>query len=373
MFQQSPPESICVIRLSAIGDTCHALAVVRAIQDTWPETRLTWIIGRTEAALLADIAGIEFIIFDKSKGARAYREVRAQLRNRRFDAALCMHASMRANALSRLVPSPVRLGYDYARAKDFQWLFTNRRIEPRPEQHVQDAMLEFASAIGVPRRRLRWDIPLSSAHREFAAQYVEGGRPLMVISPCSSQRSRNYRNWSAENYAAAANHARQKFGCRILVTGGNTELEREYGRTIAKSCGHDTVDLVGRTSLKQLLALLDVAAVLLCPDSGPAHMATTVRTPVIGLYATSNPDRTGPYLSRNLTVNAYPEAVRRYLGKSVDELAWGRRVRDPRAMSLIRLAAVNAQLDRLFKIRPYSAEFTENSGRIDVRSAPSGR
>ncbi|HEX2139223.1 MAG TPA: glycosyltransferase family 9 protein [Woeseiaceae bacterium] len=373
MFQQSPPESLCVIRLSAIGDTCHALAVVRAIQDTWPETRLTWIIGRTEAALMADIPGIEFITFDKSNGTTAYRDVRAQLRDRRFDAALCMHASMRANILSLLVPSAVRLGYDRERAKDFQWLFTNRRIEPRERQHAQDAMLEFASAIGAPRRRLRWDIPLSSSHREFAAQYQRDGRPLFVVSPCSSQRSRNFRNWSAENYAAAANHARQKFGCRIVLTGGNSEIEREYGSTIGKLCGPDIVNLIGRTSLKQLLALLDAAAALLCPDSGPAHMATTVRTPVIGLYATSNPDRTGPYLSRNLTVNAYPEAARRFLGKSVDELRWGQRVRDPRAMSLIRVASVNAQIDRLFDTGRCSTVIAEDRRNMgDFKSAPSG-
>jgi heptosyltransferase I len=345
MFRESPPESLCVVRLSAIGDTCHALAVVRALQDTWPETRIAWIIGRTEAALMADVPGVEFIIFDKSKGAAAYRDVRAHLGRRRFDAALCMHASLRANVLARLVRSPVRLGYDRARAKDFQWLFTNRRIEPRPRQHVQDAMLEFAAAIGAPRRPPRWDIPLSAAHREFAAQYVEDGRPLVAISPCSSQRLRNFRNWSAENYAAVANHARQKFGCRIVITGGNSALEQEYGRTIARLCGADAVNLVGRTSLKQLLALLDAAAVLVCPDSGPAHMATTVRTPVIGLYATSNPDRTGPYLSRELTVNAYPEAVQRYLGKPVEALRWGERVRDPGAMSLIRVAQVNERLD----------------------------
>lgn len=347
MFRQSPPESICVIRLSAIGDTCHALAVVRAIQDTWPETRITWIIGKTEAALMADIPGVEFTIFDKPRGAAAYREVRAQLGKHRFDAALCMHASLRANVLSWLVRSPVRLGYDYARAKDFQWLFTNARIAPRPRQHVQDAMLEFASAIGVPQRPLRWDIPLSAAHREFAAQHAGSGRPLVVISPCSSQRLRNFRNWSAENYAAVANHARQKFGCRIVLTGGNSDVEHEYGATITRLVGADTVNLVGQTSLKQLLALLDAAAVLVCPDSGPAHMATTVRTPVIGLYATSNPDRTGPYLSRDLTVNAYAEAAQQFLGRSVDELRWGQRVRDPRAMSLIRVAHVNERLDRV--------------------------
>ncbi|HSS64044.1 MAG TPA: glycosyltransferase family 9 protein, partial [Gammaproteobacteria bacterium] len=84
------------------------------------------------------------------------------------------------------------------------------------------------------------------------------------------------------------------------------------------------------------------------PDSGPAHMATAAGTPVIGLYASSNPDRTGPYLSRGLTVNMYPDAVQQFLGKSVDDIRWGRRVRDPRAMGLIRLASVNDRIDRVF-------------------------
>lgn len=362
MFQQSPPESICVIRLSAIGDTCHALAIVRAIQDTWPETRITWIIGRTEAALMSDIAGIEFIIFDKSRGARAYADVRAKLRGRQFDVALCMHASIRANLLGLLVRTPVRLGYDRARARDFQWLTTNRRIPGTPRQHVLDAMMEFAKTIGVPERPLRWDIPLSAVHREFAAKYAPRGRPVLVISPCSSQRQRNFRNWSAENYAAAANHARTKFNCRVIVTGGNSALEADYGRTIARLCGPDLVNLVGRTTLKQLLALIERANLLICPDSGPAHMATATRTPVVGLYATSNPDRTGPYLSRELTVNVYPEAVSRFLGRSVDDVRWGARVRDPRAMALIRLAQVNARVDRaLGSVRDGSGRIRQGS------------
>lgn len=348
MFEQTPPESICVLRLSAIGDTCHALAVVRAIQDTWPETRITWIIGKTEATLMADIPDIEFIIFDKSKGWHAYADLRMQLGNRNFDIALCMHASMRANLLCRFISTRVRLGFDYRRARDLQWLFTNRRIDPAPRQHAMEAMMGFARHIGIPRRPLRWDIPVSAAHREFAARYRSGGRPILLISPCSSLRSRNFRNWSPENYAAAARHARSKFDCTVILTGGGSELEREYGQAISKLCDGKLHNLVGKTSLKELFALISASKVLICPDSGPAHMATAAGTPVIGLYATSNPDRTGPYLSRDLTVNMYPEAVGRYLGKTVDEIRWGRRVRDPGAMGLIRLASVNERIDRVF-------------------------
>lgn len=348
MFKQSPPESICVIRLSAIGDTCHALAVVRAIQDSWPETRITWIIGKTESALLADIPDIEFIIFDKSKGRRAYADVRGQLGNRRFDIALCMHASMRANWLCRMIRTPLRLGFDYRRARDFQWLFTNHRIAAISGEHALDAMMGFARTIGVTPKKLRWDIPLGKASEDFADKVGADGRPIILISPCSSQRSRNFRNWSAENYAAAARYAQQKYACRIVLTGGNSELEQKYGQVISSICGENVDNLIGKTSLKQLLALIRASSAVICPDSGPAHMATTVGTPVIGLYATSNPDRSGPYLSRDLVVDAYPEALRLYLGKAVEEVRWGERVRDPGAMALIRLANVTQRIDTVF-------------------------
>jgi heptosyltransferase I len=353
MFTQSPPENICLVRLSAIGDTCHALAVVRAIQDTWPDSPVTWIIGKTEAGLMADIPDIEFIIFDKHKGRTAYADIKTQLEGRTFDVTLCMHASMRANRLYRLINSPVRLGFDRKRARDFQWLFTNERIEAADQQHVLDGMMSFARHIGVAeirdaRKDLRWDIPLSAQHREFAAMHTAGGQPVLLISPCSSQRARNFRNWSAENYAAAATHAQEKFDCKIILSGGRSSVEAEYGRTINRLTGPGVVNLIGKTNLKQLLALIEASDVLICPDSGPAHMATTVGTPVIGLYATSNPERSGPYLSRDLTVNAYVDAVGRYLGKSVGQVRWGQRVRDPGAMNLSRLKQVKEKIDLVF-------------------------
>lgn len=348
MFKQSPPEKLCVVRLSAIGDTCHALAVVRAIQDYWPATRITWIIGKTEAGLLADIPDVEFIIFDKNKGRAAYGDIRQQLKGSDFDAALCMHASMRANWVCRAINTRLRIGFDYSRARDFQWLFTNHRIPAVKNEHVLDGMMGFARALSVVPGKLRWDIPISQSDRAFATSVRQGKNPLLVISPCSSQRSRNFRNWSAANYAKIADYAAGKYRCTIALTGGPTALEREYGENISRTAGADVVNLIGKTSLKQLLAVIDESELLVCPDSGPAHMATTVGTPVAGLYATSNPARTGPYLSQALTVNVYDEAVRRYLGKSVDEIRFGTRVRDPGAMDMIDPQAVKSRIDRIF-------------------------
>jgi len=345
LILKTQPKNICVIRLSAIGDTCHALAVVRRIQDNWPDAKITWIIGKTEAQLLADIPDIEFIIFDKSKGRRAYKEVRHVLSDKTFDIALCMHASMRVNLLYRSIQAPIRLGFDRKRAKDFQWLFTNKRIAAAHGEHALEAMMSFASAIGVAPQPIRWEIPLDEDVRDFAADYRSPNKPLVVISPCSSNRSRNFRNWNIENYAAMIKHLVSR-GCRVVLTGGPSSLEIEYGATLSANGVAD--NLVGKTSLKQLAALINAADLVICPDSGPAHMATAFNTPVLGLYATSNPDRTGPFASRELTVNRYPDAAMKYLGKPVEKLHWGQRVRHPDAMDLITLDDVVSKIDGFF-------------------------
>ncbi len=341
------PDSVCIIRLSAIGDCCNVVPVLRTLQASWPDTRITWIVGKTEASLVGDIPGVEFIVFDKKAGLSAYRGLRRTLRGRRFDLLLHMHASMRANLVSRFVRSPYRLGFDRERARDRQWLFTNHRIEPASRPHVLDGFFGFAEHCGIAGRVMRWDIPLADADRAMAADTLRG--PALLISPCSSQRLRNYRNWRVENYARVATHAARVHGLQIVLTGGNTGLERRYAAEIAAACETPVTELVGQTSLKQLLALIERATVVLCPDSGPAHMATAAGTPVIGLYATSNPGRTGPYLSQQWVVNRYPEAVAAEFGKDIGDLRWGTRVRDPRAMDLIATDDVIATLDRLLQ------------------------
>jgi heptosyltransferase I len=343
----APPASICLLRLSAIGDVCHAVPVVRALQGYWPQARITWVIGALEARLVGDLPGVEFIIFDKAQGWRAYRDLRHRMMGRRYDVLLHMQVAIRASAASLLIPARIRLGFDRARAKDGQWLFTNAQIASRPREHVLESFLGFLDALGVPHPELRWDIPLPPGARAFAAAQLPGDVPVLAISPCSSARLHNYRNWSAERYAAVADHAAERHGMRVVLTGGPTALEREYAEAICAQASCAPLNLIGQTDLKQLLAVLDRATVLVSPDSGPAHMATAVGTPVIGLYATSNPGRTGPYLSRRWTVDRYAEALRADAGKDVEEVAWGRRVRDPRAMERITVADVMERLDVL--------------------------
>ena len=121
-------------------------------------------------------------------------------------------------------------------------------------------------------------------------------------------------------------------------------MEIKYAAEIERKTTIKPLNLVGKTNLKELLAILQSAKVAIAPDTGPAHLANAVGTPVIGLYATSNPERTGPYLNQELTVNKYPEAARQEMNKNVDEIPWGKRVRNPEAMKMITTEEVMEKL-----------------------------
>ncbi|HEY1492704.1 MAG TPA: glycosyltransferase family 9 protein [Steroidobacteraceae bacterium] len=339
-----PPHSVCILRLSAIGDACHVVPIVRTLQQAWPSTQLTWIIGKTEARLMTLLEGVEFIIVDKRATAAARRGQHTQLKGRRFDVLLHMQLALRASLVARGVPAVIKVGFDRARARELQWLFTNARIAARARQHVLDSFFGFTEALGVTERVLRWDLALPAAAQEYAQQVIPDAQPALVISPCSSHM---LRNWMPERYAAVAEHAIRRHGMRVILAGGPTELERAVGAQIEARCGSPLVNQIGKDTLPQLLALLARARVLVTPDSGPAHMATMVGTPVVGLYAATNPARSGPYLSGQWCVNAYPEAARTFRGVEPDQLPWTHKIEEPGVMQLIGIDQVTAKLDQL--------------------------
>jgi len=347
--RDGPPRAICLIRLSAIGDTCHVVPMVRAMQREWPGCRITWIIGRVEAKLMTLLPEVEFLAVDKRRAAAEFSRLRARLRGRRFDVLLHMQVSLRASLLSTLVRAPVKVGFDRARAREMQWLFTNRRIAARRREHVLDSFWGFTEALGISERRLEWNLPLPVAAVEYAGRIIPDTRPTLLISPCSSHA---LRNWRAEFYALVADHAVGRWGMRVVLCGGPSDIERDMGEAILMRAKHPPVNQIGRDTLPQMLALLAAATVLLTPDSGPAHMAAMVDTPVIGLYAATNPARSGPYLSREWCVDRFAEAARVFMGREPEALPWWTKIEKPGVMDLIRPEAVIERLDRFMQSAP---------------------
>jgi heptosyltransferase I len=337
------PQSVCLLRTSALGDVTHVVPLVRTLQAAWPATRLTWIIGKLEHRLVGDIGGVEFVVFDKRAGLGGYRAVRTALAGRRFDALLHMQVALRANLVSLAVRATRRIGYDTARSKDLHGLFVRERIAARTGQHVLAAIGSFVEPLGLRQETVRWDIPIPDEASEWAArQWPDDGQATLVISPASSHP---LRNWHADRYAAVADHAARALRMRVVLTGGPSPAERALGDAILGAMQTRPTDLIGRDTLKRALALYRRAKVVVTPDAGPMHMANAVGARVLGLHAASNPARSGPYSDRRWCVDRYDDAARKYLHKSAAEIPWGTKIEYPGVMDLVTVDDVIEKLE----------------------------
>ncbi len=338
------PESLCFLRLSAIGDVCHAVAAVQAVQRHWPQTKITWIIGKVEAQLLDGLDNVELIVFDKKAGYTGMKQVWQTLNGRKFSALVHMQLALRASLLTTGIRAEHKVGFHFKRAKEGQWLFTNRKIDDTASGHVLDSFFSFAEYLGVPRTAPHWQLPLTQADHDFASTQL-AGKPSIAICPAASK---DERNWLTERYAQFADYVIEQ-GYQVVLCGSPAEREKQLAEQIQAHMQHQALNLVGHTSLKQLTALLGQSQLVLAPDSGPAHIATTQHTPVLGLYGHSNPKRTGPYNNISDVVSVYETFAEQQHGKPIEQLAWSTRVKGAHIMEAITLDAVIQAFHRLMK------------------------
>ncbi len=339
----TPPKSICILRLSAIGDVCNTVAAVQAIQRQWPTTEIVWITGKLEAQLIGDLDGIKVIVFDKKQGWAGYRALWAELKSYHFDALLHMQYAFRASIATLGIKAKYKLGFDAVRSQDFQTLFTNVKVPSPDSMHVLNGLLAFGNTLGISDMSPRWQIDYTAQDAQWAQEQLDTTKRNIVIVPAASKA---YKNWTAEGYTEVIKHA-HALNWNIILAGSPAQIEIDLAADIESRLPQPVSNLVGKSSLKQMLALLDKADLVIAPDTGPAHMANAVNTPVIGLYAHHNPQRTGPYQYCQYVVSAYEEAIVAETGKPSSELNWRARVKDKNAMRRIKAQQVIAMFDKV--------------------------
>ena len=150
--------TLCILRLSALGDATHVLPLIRTLQKNLPDCRITWILGKGEAKLMDGLDGVELIVFDKLAGLAGVKALARTLNGRRFDVLLQMQLALRANLISSVISAKRRIGYDARRAKEGHGLFINERI--RHDKHrVLDVFGLFAEPLGLRQTEVVWNIP----------------------------------------------------------------------------------------------------------------------------------------------------------------------------------------------------------------------
>jgi len=296
----------CVVMLSAVGDAVHVLPVLNAIKRADPHSHITWVLQPGPATLVEGHPAVDEIVrFDRSRGWRAFTDIRDGFRGRQFDVVLALQDYLKAGILTAIAPAPLKLGYDRARARDANWLFTNRRIPPHAPQHIQDEYLEFASALGIEPEPVEWRIgPWDDERawqRGFAQQF---DRPIVSLVIGTS---RPQKDWIAERWGELADALSGRFELQPVLVGGRSPREEATERVILARTRHKPISALN-SGLRRLISILDASALVISLDTGPLHMAVALSRPVISLLGFSNPLRTGPYRSnQELVVNAYGE------------------------------------------------------------------
>ena len=336
-------KSICIIRLSSIGDITHMIPIIKTLQVHSPITNITWIIGKTEYQLVKNIKNVEFIVINK-KNILETIMILLKLRKRKyFDALLHMQVSLRSNLMTLFIKATRKIGFDKSKSKNFHSLFINETIDSSGNTHVLETFFYFLSKIGVKEREYSKDISI----KDSKISVLTTKEKYIVFNPFTSSRKFNYREWDINNYKIIIDYLANNYNISSVIIGGHSKYELE--KSILFNKKNNLKNMVGKTNLQDIYNLIKSSELYIGPDSGTLHIASMLLKPVIGLYATSNPLRTGPYYEMKYTINKYPEALMMFNKKTEDTAKWGERVRNKNAMSLIKTQDVIDSIDKILK------------------------
>jgi heptosyltransferase-1 len=300
----SSPERILIIKPSSLGDVVHALPVLAALHEAHPAARIAWLVDRRFAPLLENHPLLdEVICFDRARFGRMWRSPRvfvefwrfvAQIRRRRFDLVIDLQGLIRSGLLAFFSGARQRVGFSDAR--EGAWLFYSRRVRcPDEAEHAVEKNLAAARALGLRIDRPQFPLGVQATERaeaEALLAAVAGERVESFTAVIPGARWET-KLWGAEKIAALIDRIHAEGLPRCLLLGASDD--RSFADRVIMRCRTGVVDLVGRTTLRQLVALLDLADRVVCHDSGPLHIAAALGKPTVAIFGPTNPARTGPY------------------------------------------------------------------------------
>lgn len=303
-------ERLLIVKTSSIGDVIHALPVVQAIKEARPALKLGWVVRRRCADVLRGNPWVDrlHVVEDKPSPGQLIG-LSGELRREDYGCALDMQGLLLSGLIARLSGAPIRVGWD--RNREGSALLLTHPVVPgragdrRGDRHEVDALYGFAEALGVhsPHPDFTPQPFLAEVGRaETAAWIVDLPRPRIVLNVGAS---RAYKRWPAEHWAGVADALAAR-GRGLVFVGDAKDAETVAEVTGAMRPYHGIVNLAGKTTLRQLGAVLGACDLVVSGDSGPMHLAVAVGTPVVAIFGATNPARHGPYGARNRVVCRTP-------------------------------------------------------------------
>jgi len=294
MLPISPPRRILIFKPSAIGDVVHTLPILNLLTKRWPDARISWLISPPCAAVVEGHPQIDEVIqFNRKRYGHAWRSPTAStaffrfikgLRDRKFDWVVDFQGLFRSGWMTWATGAPVRVGFDDAR--EGAPMFYTHAVSSGGwwNQHAVGRYLHLAAALGCDMSPVQWQFAVDDTDRATVSNTIPPGKYAVLIPGTNWATKR----WPVEKFAKLVEPLRHRFGLQSIVIGGPGDAAIAAGI-------HNTTDLTGKTTLRQTIALLERADLVVANDSGPMHIASALGRPLVALYGPTSPLLTGPY------------------------------------------------------------------------------
>ena len=302
-YEKMAYKNILITKPSSLGDIVLALPALTALHRNFPEAEISWLVRPEFAPLLESHPHLnEIIPFDRKLLGRAWYHCGAfgalirlirQLRRKRFDAVFDFQGLFRTASLGWLSGGQRRFGP--ANARELANIFYTDKVPQDADSiHRVDFYLKMIRAAGASDLSVEFIVPddptAADSVAKLLARHDIAGNDYVVFIPGSAQRDKC---WPTERFAILAEKIASDYGLPIIASG--TASESDIIEDLRKKSKVPITSLAGQTSLKELIALLRAARLVVSNDTGPGHIASALGTPLVMMYSWSNPARIAPY------------------------------------------------------------------------------
>ena len=291
---------ILVIKPSSLGDVIHALPFLNALKETFPDSQVDWVISRNIKDIIQDIPLINsLIVLDKDSWKRIRNipktlaeisKLRKALKAKHYDIVVDLQGLLRSGLISLSAPSTMKIGF--ADAREGSRFCYDRKIRVDKNIHAVDKCLAAAEVLGAKTNRVKFPLCIDSAAKKTVIKLLGGIKGYIVVAPSARWATKR---WPARNFAKLISNTATP--CVITGTKRDNSIAVKILDNLSdrKTKSAKTINLCGKTGLKELTALIAGAKAVVTNDSGPMHIAAALNKPVIAVFGPTDPEKTGPY------------------------------------------------------------------------------
>lgn len=315
-MQDQSPESILIIKLSAIGDVVHSLPFLEVLRRRFPDARIDWLVEETASQIIEGHPALDRMLVSRRKSwqervlkGREFLPVFGEvlgflkdLRSREYDLVIDLQGLLKSGVLIALSRGERKIGLSGSR-EGARYFLNESPVPVEHDQHAVDRYLKMARYLGCDSDGWKGEIPLFGSQKRRMEHILNsnaiGTRPFVAINPMAKWKTKL---WEPQRFAALSDRIKGELGCEIIFTG--SEQDREVIGYITGMMKARALNLAGQTSLKELGYLYSRSKALISTDTGPMHMAAAMGCPVVALFGPTAPWRTGPYGHEHRVVRA---------------------------------------------------------------------